>query len=70
MPLYTTNLVFLKSNPTQPHQDNIRPTFTLGLTLAANNKNTIIRNALAIYRTTLALGISPPKLNSFYNIKF
>jgi hypothetical protein len=40
--------------------------------LAAKDKYTtvdIAKNASAIYRTALALGISLPKLNSFYNIK-
>ncbi len=73
MPLHTANLANLaplESNPSQPDQDNIRFTFALGLTLAANNNNVIVKNAFTIYRTALALGISPPKLNNFYNIKF
>ena len=45
-------------------------TFTLGFTQATNNKNIIIENALTICRTAPALGISLPKLNSFYDIKF
>ena len=67
---YTANLVSPESDPAQPHRDNIRPTFAPGLTLAANDKNAIVRNALAIYRTALALGMSPPELNSFCDIKF
>ena len=73
MPLHIVNfanLAPLKSNPSQPDQDNIRFTFALGLILATNNNNIIIKNAFTIYRTALALGMSLFKLNSFYNIKF
>jgi hypothetical protein len=44
-------------------------TFASGFTLAANDKN-VIENALAICRTAPALGMSPPELNSFCDIKF
>jgi hypothetical protein len=69
MLLNTANLALLESDPSQSDRDDIRPTFALHLALAANNKNAI-ENALAIYRTALALGIFPPELNSFCNLKF
>jgi hypothetical protein len=69
MPSNTANLAPPESDPSQSDRDDIRPTFAPHLALAANDENAI-ENALAIYRTALALGISPPELNSFCDLKF
>ena len=73
MPSHTANLANLaplESDPSQPDRDDTRFTFAPGLTLAANDEDAIIENAFAIYRTAMALGMSPPELNSFCDIKF
>jgi len=82
MPLYTTNLAPPESDSSQPDLDEIRTFIGLIIALEANNKYTITKHAFtlglylsdkdafAIYRTALAIGMSLPKLNSFYDFKF
>jgi len=56
MPLYTANLAPPEPDSSQPDRDEIR---------TLNDKD-----AFAIYRTALAMGMSPPELNSFCDFKF
>jgi hypothetical protein len=73
MPPYTANLAPPESDSPQSDQDKVGTFINPILALAASDKYAIAniaKNASVIYSTALALGISAPKLNTFYNIKF
>ena len=69
MPLYTANLAPLESDSPQSDQDKVNTFINPILALVAGDKYNNAENASVICSTALALGISAPKLNTFYNIK-
>ena len=69
MPLYTANLTPPESDSPQSNQDKVNTFINLILALVAGDKYNNTKNASIIYSTARALGISAPKLNTFYNIK-